>query len=68
MRLYFGQGEDSEYGGDYRVIIVANTIEEARRVLSEYQKDDYENVVFELDSNGSPMPEGPAVLTVVQPE
>lgn len=64
MKLFFGRGEHSDYGGNYEVIIAAQTFEEAVAALAVYQQDEYAGVEFEVFPNGHEIPSKAAVVTV----
>ena len=64
MKLFFGKGEHPDYGGNYEVIIAAQTFEEAVAVLATYQQDEYVGVEFEIYPNGRPIPDVGAVISV----
>ena len=64
MKLFFAKGEHPEYGGHYEVTIAAESIEEARVVLADYQQHEYGEVIFDTFSAGYEIPTTAAVLTV----
>jgi hypothetical protein len=64
MKLFFAKGEHPEYGGHYEATIAAESIEEARVVLADYQQHEYGDVIFDTFSTGAEIPTTAAVLTV----
>lgn len=52
MKLFFAKGEHPESGGHYEVTIAAESIEEARFVLADYQQHEFGDVIFDTFSAG----------------
>lgn len=66
MKLFFARGYDVDAGGEYRAVIVAESSDEAKRALADYQKDNYENVSFEIDSHPYEITLTPSVIEVTE--